>query len=239
MKVIDLNLKPTAFRVTVRSVPNPRWFLPLVAASTFTFLTTASRATSSDPDVLRIEQAGHSIKWNHTPPGKQERYGHAETLVNASFAKVRAQAIDYAHFKDLVPDKFRNAHVIAKTKATTDLYIQVPVLRGLIQLSTVLRFGAPRVISPGLEVIEGVFVSGNQNVKTANLIFTIHEIDPDHSVLKCDLLILPTMAAPQGAVDEELRDAAMQAIDAMQERAQGRRGTFPINVEINDSPCNP
>ena len=204
----------------------------------------AEAAGSSDPDVLRIEQAGHTLKSNHTPPGKQERYGLAETLVNASLTKVRAQVTDYAHFKDLVPDKFHNARVVAKDKATTDLYISVPVMRGLIVLTTVLRFGPPKLVSPGLEVVEGTFVSGNKNVKTANLVFTMHEIDADHVVLKCDLLILPTMAAPQGLLDEELRDAAQQAIDAMQERAQGRKGTFAINSFppttpwISDSVCD-
>ena len=194
----------------------------------------AAAPTCTDPDVLRIEGAGHTVKWNYTPAGRQDRYGHAEALVNAPIARVRAQTVDYAHFKDLVPDKFHNARVIAKDKGTTDLYVQVPVMKGLIILTTVLRFGPPRVVSPGLELVEGAFVSGNKNVKTANILFTIHEIDAEHTVLKCDLLILPTMAAPQSAIDEELRDAAQQAIDAMQERAQGRKGTFPINVTASN-----
>lgn len=207
-----------------------RALLPFAVFGVFLFASSAEAAPTTDPEVLRIENAGHSIKWNYTPEGRQERYGHAEALVNASFAKVRAQTLDFAHFKDLVPDKFHNARVIAKDKVSTDLYVQVPVMRGLILLTTVLRFGPTRVVLPGLELIEGKFVSGNKNVKTANILFTVHEIDPEHVVLKCDLLILPTMAAPQAAIDEELRDAAQQAVDAMQERAQGRKGTFPMNT---------
>ena len=198
-----------------------------------------AEASCSDPDVLRIEGAGQTVKWNYTPPGRQDRYGHAEALVNAPMAKVRAQTVDFAHFKDLVPDKFHTARVIAKEKGSTDVYVQVPVMRGLIVLTTVLRFGPPRVVSPGLELVEGTFVSGNKNVKTANILFTVHEIDAEHTVLKCDLLILPTMAAPQSAIDEELRDAAQQAIDAMQERAQGRKGTFPINPQKPQATGNP
>lgn len=218
-----------------------RTVFPLLA--TFGLALTSGRAgaqpSCSDPDVLRIEGAGQTVKWNYTPPGRQDRYGHAEALVNAPMAKVRAQTVDFAHFKDLVPDKFHTARVIAKEKGSTDVYVQVPVMRGLIVLTTVLRFGPPRVVSPGLELVEGTFVSGNKNVKTANVLFTVHEIDAEHTVLKCDLLILPTMAAPQSAIDEELRDAAQQAIDAMQERAQGRKGTFPINPQKPPATSNP
>ena len=51
--------------------------------------------------------------------------------------------------------------------------------------------------------------------------FTIRQIDENITLLKMDLLIVPTIPAPQSALDEELRDAAMDAVRAMHDRAQG------------------
>jgi hypothetical protein len=85
-------------------------------------------------------------------------------------------------------------------------------------MSYVLRFGPPRQASPGVEVLEGKFVSGSSNVKDVHLTFTMREVDAGRTILNVDLLALPSFPAPQDAIDEELRDAAMNAVDAI--RAQ-------------------
>src|SRR6185436_3824180 len=69
---------------------------------------------ADDPDVQRLNAAGHSVKSNVVPAGKSVSYGHAEVLVNASMAKTLQVVTDIAHYKDLVPNKFQNARVIAK-----------------------------------------------------------------------------------------------------------------------------
>ena len=88
-----------------------------------------------------------------------------------------------------------------------------------VELWQILRFGPPKTISPGVEVIEGTFVRGN--VKDASVIFTLRQLDENFTVLTCDLLIIPSIPAPQAAVDEELRDSALKAVDALHTRAQG------------------
>src|SRR5215831_1099424 len=63
---------------------------------------TSGRARDAgDPDALRIASAGHSLKWNWTPPGHAERYGHAETLIHAPLASVRTRVQDYAHYREI------------------------------------------------------------------------------------------------------------------------------------------
>jgi hypothetical protein len=178
-----------------------------------------SKAARDDPEVARIAAAGHSLKWNWVPPGKSERYGHAEVLINANAGAVRAAVADFAHYKDLVPDKFHNAHVIAKENGHTDVYMQVPVLRGMVVLWDVARFSPMRCETPGTDVLEGRMVRGN--VRAMNAIWTVRTIDESWTLLKFDLLLLPNIPAPQSAIDEELRDAALQAVDAIHDRAQG------------------
>jgi hypothetical protein len=182
-----------------------------------------------DADAQRLSQLGHSVKTNVVPAGKTERYGHAEVLINAPITKVRQQVTDYAHYKDLVPEKFHNARVVDKDKehGTTDLYFTLDIMKGLVKLTNQIRFTSPRVVAPGTEVIEGRFVKGT-NVKDSNVILTLREVTPDFTVLKIDLLILPTIPAPQAAIDEELRDAALMAADALHDRSQGNNKTIRL-----------
>lgn len=173
---------------------------------------------SSDPDLARLIPAnGHSVKWNYVPSGKTDRYGHAEVLVAAPLSYVRELILDYSHYKDYSGGKFKTSRLVDKTDTSSDVYFQVPVLHGMVMLWQVVRFGAVRVLQPGVEVVQGAFVRGN--VKGSDVVFTMRSVG-DKTVLKADLLVNPDFAAPQSMIDEELRDAAQNAVDAVQARAQ-------------------
>ncbi len=209
-----------------------RWFgfaLPLAAALAFvpaTFAPSIAHA-DDDADVTRLNAATTVLKWNYVPTGKAERFGHAEVMINAPIAKVRALVTDYGHYKDFAPTKFQNSRIVAKKAGETDVYLQIPIMNGLVTLWDVARFGAPRVISPGVEVIEGHQVKGN--LKDLVVIWTIRSLGDNATVLKCDLLLSLNVAAPQPAIDEELRDAAGQAVDAIWIKAQnGNRKIIPF-----------
>jgi hypothetical protein len=79
-----------------------RLFLGLLA-----FAFAPSIVYASDQDAVRIAAAGHSLKWNWTPPGRSDRYGHGETLVHAPLSVVRARVVDYGHYKDFMPTSSR------------------------------------------------------------------------------------------------------------------------------------
>lgn len=184
-----------------------------------------SHADASDPEVARLLNAGHSVKSNVVPPGKGTSYGHAEVLVNASPERVTQIVTGYAQYKDLVPEKFKTSRVVAKDRTGTDVYLQIPT-KGIlsITLAPTLHFTAPSKPNPTTTVVEGKFVSGS-NVKDANVIFTIRQVAPEVCLLKMDLLLLPTLPATQAMLDEEMRDAALQAVDSIHDKAQGNRET--------------
>jgi hypothetical protein len=208
------------------------WLLSAAFAASLAFVPGAARADGQiDSEALRLSQLGHSVKTNLVPAGKTARYGHAEVLINAPLAKVRQQVTDYAHYKDLVPDKFHNARVVDKNKdqGTTDLYFTLEIMKGMVKLTNQIRFTPPRVVAPGTEVVEGTFVKGT-NVKDSNVLLTLREVAPEFTILKLDLFIQPTIPAPQPAIDEELRDAALKAVDALHDRAQGHNRTVPLAV---------
>src|ERR1700681_1718650 len=94
-----------------------------------------SMARANDPDAARITAAGHSLKWNWTPPGRSDRFGHGETLVHAPLSTVRAQVLDYAHYRDFMPDKFKTSRVVSHgADGSADVYIQILVMGGMVTL---------------------------------------------------------------------------------------------------------
>lgn len=174
--------------------------------------------TSSAAEVDKLQKAGSSLKSNWVPPGQDDRWGHAQILVHGPLDAVRTQVTDFGHLKDLVPQKFKTSKIVDKHGPLTDVYLQIPVLHGLVTLWQVVRFAPPEVIQPGLEVVQGVLVKGN--VKQLRIVVTMRAIDPARTVLTCDLVMTPAFFAPQAALDEELRDAAQNAVDGIKDKVE-------------------
>jgi hypothetical protein len=185
-------------------------------------------ALPGDPDAARLSAAGHSLKWNWTPPGHPDRYGHAETLIHAPIAVVRQRVTDFAHYKDIIPSKFKSSRVVAHVPdGSADVYMQIAVMNDMILLWDVTRFSPTKAMAPGVEVVEGRMLPGKGNVQDSNVVWTLHALDDKWTVLKLDLLLKPGIPAPQSAVDEELRDSAMNAVDMIHDRSQGSIAVGP------------
>jgi hypothetical protein len=184
-----------------------------------------SATQGMDPDAARIASAGHSLKWNWTPPGRADRYGHAETLVHAPEASVRARVLDFGRYHEIMPEKFRSSRVVAHgPDGSADVYVQIAVLHGMVLLWDVTRFAPARAVATGLDVVEGRMLAGKGNIEDLSVVWTVHAVDSEWTVLKLDLLLKPGIPVPQSAIDEELRDSAMNAVDAIHDRVQGSRG---------------
>ncbi len=137
-----------------------------------------ARADAIDPDVARIEAAGHSLKWNWTPPGRSDRYGHAETLVHAPLPAVRTQVLDYARYREFMPSRFKTSRVVGHgPDGSADLYSQILVLHGLVTLWSVTHFKPPQEVSPGTEVIEGRMLPGKGNIDDLHVIWTLRALE--------------------------------------------------------------
>jgi hypothetical protein len=201
---------------------------PVARADAGETLGSAGASGGGDPDALRIASAGHSLKWNWTPPGRAERYGHAETLIHAPISSVRTRVLDYAHYKDILPSRFKMSRVVGHVPdGSADVYIQIAVMHDMVLLWDVTRFSPVRRAAPGLEMLEGKMVPGKGNVEDVNVVWTMHSLDPGWTVLKLDLLLKPGLPAPQSAIDEELRDSARYAVDMIHDRAQGTSNVGP------------
>jgi len=219
----------------VSQVLHARWLVPFAAvAAVSLFAPTDAHAASDDAQLDRLNSAGHTLKWNWNPPGHQERYGHAETLVQAPMAAVRTQVLDFSHYKDLSGGKFKTSRMVAKEGDNTDVYFQVPVMHGMLTLWYVSRFTPTQVAAPGAEMVEGKFVRGN--VKDMHVQFKMRKVDERFTIMSCDLYVAPTFPAPQSAVDEELRDACKDAVEAVRDRSQGFKGDVPFVTHPSQTP---
>jgi hypothetical protein len=183
-----------------------------------------AQADSLDADASRIVAAHHSLKWNWTPPGHSERYGHAETLIHAPMGEVRNHVLDFAHYRDMLPARFTVSRVVGRLPdRSTDVYIQISVLHGLVALWDVARFTPPQRVSPTIETVAGRMLPGRGNVDDMDVLWTMRALDDEWTVLKFDILLKPGLPAPQFLIDDELADSAGFAVDAIHDKAQGSR----------------
>jgi hypothetical protein len=183
----------------------------------------AARAdASSDPQVARLLQAKAILKWNYSPPGKTDRYGHAEALVNAPAEKVAVAMVEFSKYREL-HRKFATARVINKEGDSTDVYMRYPVQVGpmKIEFFEVMRFTPPRNVN-GVYMLEGTAIKGD--MKTGQLMVSVKPVDATHSILAADILLVPKIFCPQSLVDEELRDGAGDFVNGLKDRAQGHPG---------------
>jgi hypothetical protein len=183
-------------------------------------------AAPRDAEASRIASAGHPLKWNWVPPGRSERFGHAETLVHASVDQVRRLVLDFANYKQLAQSITTSRVVGHEPDGSTDVYIRMGVMNNTIQFWNVTRFQPPKP-APGGEIIEGQMVRGKGNIDDSVTMWTLHSAGNDWTVLKFDVLLRPGLPAPQSLIDEQLRDSAMDAVNSVHDRAQGSKDFVP------------
>ena len=166
----------------------------------------------------RLAKDPGPIKTNWTPPGKSDRYGHAEAIIAAPYPVVRERLLDFPHYKELAGPKFKKVSLVDKSASGTDLYFQLPIMKGLVTIWYVTRFVTARPGMNGAEIIEGKFVKGN--IKDMQIAFTIRPgpRPEKETIFVCDLNLAINLPAPQAALDEELRDACGDAVNALRAR---------------------
>jgi len=168
-----------------------------------------------DAERLQAMATGPSPqKWNWVPPGRKERYGHAELIVPAPPAEVLGRVVDFAHYKEFASStRLSTVRVVAKDAGGTSLYFRVPIMKGAIEIWYIVKFAPAVTVEDGASVVDGHMVRGN--VDGVHIAFTVRPAPDNKTWLSCDLGMDPKVPAPQDALDEELRDAAGDVIRAL------------------------
>ena len=196
-----------------------RWTRTVVAALTAVSLLgipmLAGADTKDDANRLRASRA--TERYEVAVSGTSIKAGGGRVFVNAPLAAVRRVVTDYAHYEDFMP-RFKRSRVVGKTARTTDVYLQVPILHGAATVWSLTRFEAPRRLADGTEVIEGRMVQGN--VKDFRATWYLTPIDDQHTLLRAELLIVPSLPLPGSMVTGELAYAADKGVTASRDRAE-------------------
>lgn len=177
---------------------------------------------AKDPQVARLLQAKKTLKMNQPMGPINDRYGHAEALVEATPEQLVKTATEFGKYREL-HRKFKTARVIGKEGNQTDVYMRYPVQIGpmTIELYEVMRFAPDRTVG-NTHIIEARGIKGD--MKRGHTVITIKPVDAKHSLLSVDVLLVPTLPAPQSYVDEELRDGAEDFVDGLRDRSQPTKG---------------
>jgi hypothetical protein len=171
-----------------------------------------------DEEATKLAKLGGKTKTNLIPPGQTEKHGHAEVLIEAPIDMVEQQVRAFGQYKDFAPGKFKTSKIVDKTETTTDVYMQIAIMKGFVTLWQIVRFGPTRTVSNDTRVIEGNLVKGN--VRAAHSLFALRKVSERRTILKVDVLIAIEVPAPEELLDEELRDYASDALEGLRDKSQ-------------------
>lgn len=144
--------------------------------------------------------------------------GAARTIVMAPQPLVRSVVTDFAHYESFIK-RFKSAKVVGRVGNKTDVYLQVPIVKGTMKIWAIVRFDPPKTEGEN-DIITGTMVKGN--VKRLDAVWRIKKLDAQRTELTLELLIVPDMPVPASLVRSELRGAAAKAVSGTRDEAERR-----------------
>jgi ribosome-associated toxin RatA of RatAB toxin-antitoxin module len=156
--------------------------------------------------------------------------GAATIKVNASIDVVRQVVTDFGNYANFIK-RFEKAKVIGRHGDQTDVYLQVPILKGASKIWAVVRFDAPKPAANGNgEVIVGRMIKGN--VKRLDARWSLIKVDEGTTNLDLEILLVPdsVIPIPDSLVIDESKYAAAKGVEGIlikseQVSAQANRRT--------------
>lgn len=167
------------------------------------------------PVVTRAELVrakGGFRKGNAVPVGQRARHGIAEMLFDAPPEAVLQAARRYEDYASFSPRKFKSSQAIAHhPDGNSDVYMQILAGHGALRLWLVMQF-SPVTIDPKsqVRVFEGRYLEGN--LSDAHVRVIVASAGQGQSYARVELLAELPVFVPQEMIDEELRDAAADAL---------------------------
>jgi ribosome-associated toxin RatA of RatAB toxin-antitoxin module len=163
--------------------------------------------------------AGREVqRFDVRSPGSDIGAGGARVRVSAPTNTLRAVVTDYARYSSIL-GRFKKSNIVGRSARHTDVYLEVPIMRGVTKIWAVVRFEAPQMRGDE-ELIVGRMISGN--VDRLDVRWRIRKIDATTSQLDCELLIDPDVPAPDSLVLREVRGAAARAVTKARTEAELR-----------------
>lgn len=188
------------------------------AWSLLTLLLASGASAESPPiDIGALQRTDQAQRYELNLPNAALRAGGAAIVVNASAAAVRSIVMDFGAYEKFMPN-FKRSRVISRKPGGTDVYLQVPILHGVMKIWTVARFAPPSLDEQG-ERIEGHKLDQG-NLDDFRAIWHIKPIDAAHTLLRLELLVVPSFPVPHSLVTPALAESAENGVQACRARVQ-------------------
>jgi ribosome-associated toxin RatA of RatAB toxin-antitoxin module len=190
----------------------------LLLAASLASLVAFAPGVSAQPDAeaKRLMKKRDSERYEVKTAHSSTKAGCARVHIAAPTAVVKTVVTDYKNYSKFIK-KFEKAKVVGRDGDKTDVYLQVPILKGAAKVWAVVRFGQFKKLN-GAEVLEGEMVKGN--VKRLDAKWIVKRIDDENTQLNLELLIVPNMPVPGSVVTGEVAYASDVAVMGSRDRAE-------------------
>ncbi len=162
-------------------------------------------------------------------PESDRPAGGARTVVSASHETVKSVVLDFGHYAYYFdPDKGTNpqrkwaSRVVGKSGDKTDLYLEVPILKGAAKIWAIIRFEPPKKVGD-TEVVVGKMIKGNVSQLSAK--WKLRPAADNRTELQLEFLIVPKLPVPDSLLSNEARSAAAKAVNGMRMESIKRTGS--------------
>lgn len=189
-----------------------RHFAGLLAGAFFVSPVASANTQGNDPRKIQ--------RYEVPTPHAKVPAGGAKAKVIAPAGVVKSVVTDFKNYGSIIT-RFDKARIVGRSGDKTDVYLQVPIMKGTAKIWAVVRFDPPKT-KDGEEIIVGRMLQGN--VKRLDATWRIRHIDDQTSELRLELLIVPKLPLPDSLVISEERYAAFKAVEGMRTEAEKRHG---------------
>lgn len=191
--------------------------LALVTAFTVLFaVPMASHA--GDDEATRLERRGRAERYTKatTAPKNSIDTGGAAIYVNAPIDVVRRVVTDYRNYEKTIKS-FKKSKLLSRNKGVSEVYLEVPILHGAATVWVVALIGAP-VMEGKEEKITARMLRGN--VDDFRAVWRLRAVDAEHTIVKLELLVDPSLPAPASLVTPELCGASENAVASVRKQSE-------------------
>ena len=173
-------------------------------------------APAAGPELQKWRQVA---RFDVKTPYAEMNAGAARVNVDAPQDLVRQVVLDYKNYANFMT-RFEKSRIVGRSGDKTDVYLQVPILKGAAKVWAIVRFEPVKEVN-GSEVVVGHMIKGN--VKRLDATWRLKKLDDASTQVVLELLIVPDMPVPDSLVVPEVRYAAAKAVEGSRDEAEKRK----------------
>jgi len=191
----------------------------LALVTVFTvFFAVPTDSQAGDDEATRLERRGRAERYTKatTAPKNSIDTGGAAIYVNAPIDVVRRIVMDFRNYEKTIKS-FKQSKLLSRNKGVSEVYLEVPILHGAATVWVVALIGQP-VIEGNEEKITARMLRGN--VDDFRAVWRLRAVDADHTIVKLELLVDPSLPAPASLVTPELCTASDNAVTGVRKQSE-------------------